>query len=84
MSTIFADQETGEIQDVKGGAVMGAQRLVEAIWRETADSYDLAPLTALAVAQKITTAVLGGAVAEHAKILAEPYMPRQKRLEGME
>lgn len=84
MATIFADQETGEIQDVKGSAVQGAQRLVEAIWRETADSYDLAPLTALAVAQKIAGAVLQGAVKEHADILAEPLRPRQIRLAGVE
>ena len=80
MSTIFADAETGEIQDVKSSAVQGAQKLIESIWRETADSYDLAPLTALTLAQKIVNAVLAAAVKEHAEILAEPFRPQQTKL----
>lgn len=80
MSAVFADPETGELMDVKGRATDAAQQLVEAVWKETADAYNLAPLTALAVAQKIANAVLAGAVKEHADILAEPFRPQQSRL----
>lgn len=80
MSATYADSQTGEIQDTKSAATEAAQQLVEAVWRETADAYNLAPLTALAVAQKIANAVLSGAVKEHADILAEPFKPQQTRM----
>jgi hypothetical protein len=80
MSTVFADRETGEIQDVKATATEAATALLEEVWRDTSAAYNLAPLTALAVAQKIANAVLAGAVKEHADILAEPFKPQQTRM----
>jgi hypothetical protein len=65
---------------IKVEAAVAAQRLVEAVWRETTDSYDMTPLMALTVAQKITNAVLSGAVKEHAEVLAQPFRPQQSRL----
>ena len=83
MSTISVDAETGEIRDVKAHAAEAAQQLVETVWRDVAEEYHVGPLTALAVAQKISNAVLAGAIKEHAEILAEPFKPQQTRLPGI-
>lgn len=82
MSTIFADSETGEIQDVKAHAARSAEQLIEEVWSDvTADYPNLTPLMALEIAQKMVTAVLGGVVKEHAKILSEPYRPQQTKMD---
>jgi hypothetical protein len=68
------------IEVAKSRAAEAAQELVEILWRETGESYELAPLTALVVAQKMANAVLSGAVKEHADILAQPFKPQQSKL----
>ncbi len=81
--TIFADPGTGEVLDqegIKNDATDLAARLVETVWGEVQQQYNLGPLPALAVAQKIANAVLAGAVKEHADILSEPYKANQTRM----
>jgi hypothetical protein len=79
---LFADTETGEIVDIKGQAAQGAERLIEVVWRDVSEDYpNLTPLMALEIAQKMVTAVLGGVVKEHAKILAEPFRPQQVKMD---
>lgn len=80
MSVGYADIQAGEFTDTKPAAAEAAQQLVEAIWRETTEAYDLTPLTALAIAQTIANAVLAGAVKERADILAEPFKPQLTRM----
>lgn len=79
---IYADLETGEVQDVKAQAARSAEQLIEAVWSDVTEDYpNLTPLMALEIAQKMVTAVLGGVVKEHAKILSEPYRPSQTKME---
>jgi hypothetical protein len=82
--TIFADAHTGEISEsVKAEAAEFAQRLVDEVWEETQQQYNVSQLTALHITSKVVNAVLSGAVKEHVDILAEPLKPRQAALGGM-
>ena len=86
-ATTYADPETGELSDdrpIKDIAVEAATRLVDEIWGETQRNYDIMPLTALKISEKIVNAVLAGAVKEHVEILAEPLKPRQTKLPGVD
>lgn len=86
---LFPDRYAGrnaidsETPDPKFEATEAATALLELIWREVGEQYHVGPLTALGIAQKISNAILAGAIEEHADILAEPFKPQQRRLPGV-
>lgn len=83
MSTVFADPTTGELRgsrEYKRHVAAQAQDLLERVWQEVSEDYDVAPLTALTIAEKCVASALTAAIKERKDTLAEPFKPQQTRM----